>query len=177
MQASAKEDPRSDPRSHVFLMAVLCVGAANYPVRVRNLSAHGALLEGASLPREKSTFCLKRGSLTAMGEIAWSKGNQCGVQFSGSITVSDWVDRVGPVGQQRIDATIAEYRTGVKSQPAPILRSARPDCRSLLELSEILQGISERLAGLPDMSVPVAEELIRLDAAAQKLAEMGRLPF
>lgn len=171
-----EREPRSDPRSHVFLMAVLCVGPTNYPVRVRNLSARGALLEGDSLPKNKSIFCLKRGSLAAAGEIAWLKSNQCGVRFSESITVADWVDRVGPVEQQRIDATVAAYRSGLTSRSAPISKSG-PDRQTLLELSEILHGVSERLAALPEMSIAIAEELIRLDAAAQRLAGMGRRPL
>jgi len=39
MQAIANgEDPRTDQRSHVFLMAVLRAGTTSCPVRVRNIA-------------------------------------------------------------------------------------------------------------------------------------------
>lgn len=168
------EEPRLDPRSHVFLMAALYVGAACLPVRVRNISAHGALLEGSNLPEEQKTVSLKRGSLATIGRIAWSNGRQCGLRFSGAIDVNEWVDRAGPVGQQRIDATVADFRNGSRSDAARHLRSQARDCEAILDISDQLLRACERLAALPDMSVALAEELIRIEAAAIGLAEMGR---
>jgi hypothetical protein len=173
--ASAKtEEPRSDPRAHVFLMAVLCVGSTSLPVRVRNISAHGALLEGANLPAEKRTVTLKRGSLASAGEIAWSKGQHCGIRFATAIDVAEWVDRAGPVGQQRIDATIADYRKGGALDQSGLARARQRDLDSVGDLSDDLMKVCERLAGLPDMSVALAEELIRIEAVATALAEIGR---
>lgn len=164
------EDPRSDPRSHVFLMAVLCCGSASFPVRVRNLSMHGALLEGTDLPAEFRTICLKRGSLAAAGQIAWSKDQHCGIRFSSTINVSDWVDRAGPVGQQRIDATVASFRNGVAPDRGPPERER--DWTGLAGIGDELIAVCERLSALPDMSIALAEELIRIEAAAQALVRM-----
>ena len=163
-----KADPRSDPRSHVFLMAVLCSGPVTYPVRVRNLSSKGALLEGASLPEELKTVTLKRGSLAVAGQVAWSKDGHCGLRFSGAINVPDWVDRAGPVGQQRIDATLADFRNGTSSRSTGT--ASLSGGRSANALSDDLLGICERLAAHPDMSIPLAEELIRIEAIAHALA-------
>ena len=168
------EEPRLDPRSHVFLMAALYVGSTSLPVRVRNISAHGALLEGSNLPKEQRIVSLKRGSLASAGQIAWSTGQQCGIRFSSPIDVNDWVDRAGPVGQQRIDATVADFRNGARPDAARLLRSRARDCEALLDISDDLLRACERLAALPDMSVALAEELIRIEAAAIGLAEMGR---
>ena len=168
------EEPRSDPRSHVFLMAALYVGSASLPVRVRNISAHGALLEGSNLPAEHRTVSLKRGSLATAGQVAWSNGQQCGVRFSGSIDVSEWVDRAGPVGQQRIDATVAEFRSGARPDADRLARSRQRNSETLLDISDDLLRVCERLAALPDMSVALAEELIRIEAAATGLSQMAR---
>ena len=175
--ATVNQEPRSDPRAHVFLMAVLCSGLKSTPVRVRNISAHGALLEGKDLPAEQRTVSLKRGSLATAGQIAWSKGQQCGIRFSGPIEVAEWVDRAGPVGQQRIDATVAEFKNGVKPNADRLARSRQRDREALLDVSDDLLRVCERLAALPDMSIALAEELIRIEAAAIAVADIARSPL
>src|SRR5262245_55763577 len=92
-------DARTDPRANVFLTAILYAGAP-YPVRIRNLSVHGALLEADSLPPEGATVRLQRGSLGALGEVAWQIGKHCGIRFNGRITLDEWVRRAGPKAQQ-----------------------------------------------------------------------------
>lgn len=155
-------------------MAVLCNGASTVPVRVRNISAHGALLEGANLPAEHKTVSLKRGSLASAGQVAWSNGRQCGIRFSRAIDVAEWVDRAGPVGQQRIDATVADFRNGAKLDAGRLARTHERDLGSVIGLGDQLLEVCERLAALPDMSVALAEELIRIEAVATRLAAIGR---
>ncbi len=103
-----EDDPRSDPRSSVFLTAVVYAGGGQMPVRIRNLSTHGAFLEGNDLPAEGTIVQIKRGSLSAAGSIAWSRDQHCGLRFAAIIDVASWIDRAGPIGQQRIDAAIAD---------------------------------------------------------------------
>lgn len=169
---STNADPRTNPRSHVFLIAILSTGATSCAVRVRNLSAHGALLEGDNLPAEKRTVSLRRGSLATAGLIAWSRGRQCGIRFVEPIAVAEWVERAGPVGQQRIDATVAEFREslGMWRNPA---HSREADQHSLVEMSAALLNSCERLAALPDKSVELAEELLKIEAAARVLRDFG----
>lgn len=167
------EDPRSDPRSHVFLMAVLTNGAASCAVRVRNLSEHGALLEGSNLPAAGRSVLLKRGSLAATGQIAWSRGPQCGIRFAQSIVIAEWVDRAGPVGQQRIDATVAEFRNHIGAKSSLAILPREDDRASLVDLSAALLKSCERLSGISDMSVELAEELLRIEAAARAVRRLG----
>jgi len=155
-------------------MAVLCNGSATVPVRVRNISAHGALLEGDNLPPEHKTISLKRGSLASAGHVAWSSARQCGIRFSGTIDVAQWVDRAGPIGQQRIDATVADFRNGAKLDAGRLVRSRERDLGAVTGLGDQLLEVCERLAALPDMSVALAEELIRIEAVATRLAAIGR---
>ena len=169
---STNEEPRSDPRSHVFLIATLSTGETSCAVRVRNLSSHGALLEGVSLPAEKLNVSLRRGSLASAGQIAWSRGRQCGIRFVEPITVSEWVERAGPVGQQRIDATVAEFR----DRPGKWRDDTHPreaDQHSLAEISAALLKSCERLSASAGMSVELAEELLKIEAAARVLRDFG----
>ena len=164
-----EDDPRSDPRASVFLTAVLCAGAAQTPVRIRNLSTQGALLEGADLPAEGTIVQIKRGSLSAAGDIAWSRDQHCGLRFAAVIEVASWIDRAGPIGQQRIDAAIANYRRK-PDRPVSfaVLQTVMPraDLESLS--SDILQ-ICERMVGLPDMTIGIAEQILIIEAAARSI--------
>ena len=164
-----EDDPRSDPRASVFLTAVLCAGAAQTPVRIRNLSTQGALLEGADLPAEGTIVQIKRGSLSAAGDIAWSRDQHCGLRFAAVIEVASWIDRAGPIGQQRIDAAIANYRRK-PDRPVSfaVLQTVMPraDLESLS--SDILQ-ICERMVGLPDMTIGIAEQSLNIAAAARSI--------
>ncbi|QNP42410.1 hypothetical protein H9L15_08790 [Sphingomonas daechungensis] len=74
--------------------------------------AQRALLEGSHFPAAGHAVLLRRGSRSVSGEIAWATDRQCGVQFAEAIDVADWMDLAGPFDQQRIDATIAQYRNG-----------------------------------------------------------------
>ena len=171
------EDPRTDQRSHVFLMAVLRAGTISCPVRVRNISNHGALLEGKGLPSEKQIVALRRGSLSVSGQIAWIAGQHCGIRFSKPITVAEWVDRAGPVGQQRVDSAVAEYRRssspGFVSENLAMKRAPG----ELEELSLRLLQTCERIAELPGMSVALAEQLLKIEAAAHAIRDVAHRTY
>lgn len=162
-------DPRSDPRSSVFLTAVLCAGATQSPVRIRNLSTQGALLEGDNLPAAGTIVQIRRGSLSAAGDIAWSSDQHCGLRFAAIIEVASWIDRAGPVGQQRIDAAIADFRRE-PSRPASfaVLPTSVP-CVDLGSLSTDILQICERMVGMPDLSIGVAEQILKIEAAARSI--------
>ncbi len=167
--AGSESDPRSGPRSNVFLMAMLDVGSSAFPVRVRNLSLHGALLEAAQLPRDGTAVRLMRGSLYAAGEVAWQSDRHCGVRFNRPMDVEEWVKCAGPIGQQRIDSIVAEYRDGgIRSSHLALLSDN--DDRDILEhVGSDLLRTCERIAALPDLSIELAEELLKIEAAALKI--------
>lgn len=167
MQAAiGKSDPRTDPRSNVFLIATCSAEDSTQPVKVRNLSVHGALLEGRGLPAKDSAIQLRRGSLKVGGTVAWRDENHCGICFDNPIEVEDWVRRIGSQGQQKVDAAIADLRGGLTTlervAPSRLDDAAASASRQLLE-------ICERITALPEMSVALAEELVRIDAIAHSL--------
>jgi hypothetical protein len=171
-----EDDPRSDPRSSVFLTAVLYAGAVQTPVRIRNLSTHGALLEGANLPAEGTIVQIKRGSFSAAGNIAWSRDQHCGLRFAAIIDVASWIDRAGPIGQQRIDAAIADFRrepTRPASFAVLTTSMAKVDFASLS--ADILQ-ICERMVGMPDLSIEIAEQILKIEAAARSIETVAGRP-
>ena len=161
-------DNRSQCRSNVFLTASLIAGLHSHPVRVRNLSTRGALLDGATFPPAGARVRLVRGELSADGQIAWQSSRHAGIRFSGEIDVNSWVKRIGHAGQQRVDDAIAALR----SQQAPS-GSLEAPAMSLTRISEELDAICERLAGSTAMSIELGEELVRLDALARALQRLA----
>lgn len=161
-------DNRSHSRSNVFLSAVLVAGATSLPVRVRNLSPRGAFLDGGPFPPVGAKVELVRGTLSTRAEIVWQASGHAGLRFAGEIHVGEWVKRLGHPGQQRVDDTLAALR---RNQPPP--DSARVDTPSLGRLSIELDGICERLAASPAMTVELGEELLKLDALARALQQLA----
>lgn len=159
---------RSQDRSNVFLSAALVAGSTPVPVRVRNLSSRGALLDGGSLPPAGSTVRLVRGALTAEARIAWQADGQAGIRFAREIDVIAWTKRVGHPGQRQVDDALAALRGG---SPVPAA-AAHPDAPSLKRISAELDTICERLAGSPAMTVELGEELVKLDSLARELQQL-----
>jgi hypothetical protein len=157
---------RLQARSNFFLSATLVSGGNSIPVRIRNLSADGALIDGSALPDVGCHLRLSRGTLAATGELMWRDKSYGGVRFVGRIDVDAWV-RGASGGQERVDRVIAAIRRG---QPVPAELKA-PAVPSIAEISTALDQLCDRLSNLPNMSVELGEELVRLDAIAQSLRE------
>jgi hypothetical protein len=160
---------RSQPRSNVFLDAVLVVGSAARPVRLRNLSSRGALIEGASLPVEGSRVRVLRGELSAEADIAWQEQGLAGLRFASEIDVERWVRRVGHRGQQRVDEAIAALR-GHQNHRRGANGARQP---SVAEISIELDRICERLAEARPNGLSIAEELPKLNRLARQLQQLS----
>jgi len=161
------KDPRADIRSNVFLSATLLAAGVTLPVRIRNISPTGVLLDGAGLPPQGSVIHLRRGSLSAGGEIAWQRDGLCGVRLDTAVVVNDWVRRTEHKGQARVDEMIALVRNSPNDRGGPAGPQQSAD--SLRSISADLTQSCERLANLPDVVATCSDEILRLDAIAQRL--------
>src|SRR5579864_3766087 len=94
---------RGDARSNVFLAANLEARGRAIPVRIRNISRGGALLESSTIPPDGTEVRLTRGRLSAVGKVAWHCERHCGINFDGEIDVARWVQRTEHADQQRVD--------------------------------------------------------------------------
>lgn len=119
------QDARGEARSSLYLAAALyCDGSAS-PVKIRNLSPAGALLEGASLPGNGSLVQLVRGALIVHGLVAWCSAGRCGLKFSGIVDVQCWRANPAHSEQQRVDEVVRLLKAGAVPLPVPPL--APPD--------------------------------------------------
>lgn len=72
---------RGSIRNRVLMVAKLATPAREIDVRIRDVSASGARIEGADLPRAGSDVILKRGGFEGFGRVIWVDGNAAGIQF------------------------------------------------------------------------------------------------
>jgi hypothetical protein len=73
---------RKSRRSNVLMSANLELSGTSLRVKLRNLSAEGALVEGDKLPVEGAAIQFRKGELSVAGTVAWVIGRQAGVNFA-----------------------------------------------------------------------------------------------
>lgn len=81
MDESSQTQNRRTRRSKVLMTATLELSGSSLEVKLRNLSADGALIEGNNLPVEGSQILFKRLELSVPGRIAWVAAKRAGVTF------------------------------------------------------------------------------------------------
>lgn len=80
---------RRSRRSNVLLAASIETSGAVTPVKLRNLSTEGALIEADGLPLEGTEVVFRRNDLSVNSRVAWVLGNQAGVAFHRPIPQED----------------------------------------------------------------------------------------
>lgn len=187
-EAGFREQQRCEPRSNIFIAAMLFHCDGSTPVRIRNMSRSGALIECSELSCEDSEVRLCRGSRIARGRIAWRRGNRAGIRFDGVVDVAGWLpngDR--DKDQYQVDAIIDEYR----SDPAIRFEQLAPAkaitnlelIRQLLGLRESLNQAAEDLVSNAAIVAGHVQALQAIELAAHKLdkltgrlADVGQIP-
>lgn len=72
---------RRQRRAQVFMSASLELSGMSLNVKLRNLSAEGALVEGDNLPIEGAEILFKRQELRVPAKIIWASGGRAGLAF------------------------------------------------------------------------------------------------
>ena len=171
---------RTDARSNMFVMAAIYCPGGTLPVRIRNMSRSGALIESATIPPGNSKVRLCRGGLSVSGLIIWQRGNRAGIRFDSDVAVADWLPRgSGLSGQHRVDEIVHACKTlssaGLASlaQPATTEPNHRDFARQMLQFRDALSAIAEELAG--DMAIAAAHPtaLRALDVMGQKFEKLA----
>ncbi len=167
---SGDDEHRRTPRFNLFLAATIEAGRTHAPVRIRNLSETGAMLEGAAFPPLGATLTLRRQEMEVVGEVVWTRPPRCGMRFRDCVTVAEWISgkRARPAfGQARVDAIQAAVRSGeaMAEAPAPHAEADRRKtsldealARELAHVQGLFKAISEELIGDP----AVVERHLRL---------------
>ena len=103
-----------------LLTASIEAGALKAPVRIRNLSETGAMIDGAALPDIGTVLTLRRLEVVR-AVVVWSATGRCGIRFDGVAAVEDWVAGVRQArpaerSQARVDAIQAAVRRGAAAR-------------------------------------------------------------
>lgn len=80
---------RRSRRSPVLLAATVEVAGAPVPVKLRNLSEEGALIEGDRLPLEGANTNFERNDLRLKGRVVWVHGRFAGIAFARALNPED----------------------------------------------------------------------------------------
>lgn len=177
------------PRSNVMLAATLCAEGGKLAVRVRNLSASGALIEGTALPSPATIVRLFRNNLSVTGSVVWTSSGRAGLCFAGPIDIDRWVKSgaMAPsAGQARVDTIQAAARAGLppppsdRSLPASLktnLATTMPTriAEELAYVRRLVESIGDELASEPAIVCRHPSALQKFDLATQILGLLGKV--
>jgi hypothetical protein len=165
------EPPQGErsPRTNLLLSATIEAEGIAAPVRIRNLSETGALLEGAALPAVGARLILRRLHLEIGGTVVWSADSRCGVRFEGTISVAGWRSGTwmapNESHQHRVDGIQAAMRAG--SFATGETRADRLPAQSAASAAEIDARIARELTALRDLLENMGEQLSDEPAVVQ----------
>lgn len=170
------ENRRAYPRTSMFVLATMAAPSVSGPIKIRNMSQGGALLEGGTLPPIGECLSLRRGELAISGQIVWRQQGKAGLSFANAVEVTDWLP-AGSGGQQRVDRTFHE----IKAEPAPAPPASRAPARpAAIETSDLLKAaagldaLADILAEDGRIIAAYASKLQVLDAASQMLRKCAQ---
>jgi hypothetical protein len=193
IKAEGSAEDRASPRTNLLLSANAEVGGRILPVRIRNLSETGAMLEGAGLPDAGMKLVLVRGDLHVSAVVAWAAGARRGVRFDGPTPVHEWtggpkprpLDCTGLRDQRRVDALQAEARGDASSgralrtqEPEPAPPAAIPDLDSKLAhelgyVQRLLENLGDELINDLFLVQRHGQSLQSLDLVSQILGHVA----
>ena len=167
---------RLEARSNIFVMAALYTNHGSTPVRIRNMSRTGALVEAAVLPTKGTRVRLARGSVSVTGEVMWVDQQKAGLQFDCPTSPNEWLPggKRG-AGQQMADELAHQSRLGAASKIATAPTPARSSQLSeeLMRLHDVLTRAGEDLASNDALTAGQLIGLQEIDVAAQRLANLA----
>jgi hypothetical protein len=103
MDESAITQNRRSRRSHLLMTATIEISGRAIKVKLRNLSAEGAQVEGAELPVEGTEVLFRKGDLAVVGTLVWNKGKQAGIRFAQELEPDTVLNHI-PVPRPRMQA-------------------------------------------------------------------------
>ena len=116
MDESSTSQNRRSRRSNVLMSATIELSGVSLPVKLRNLSAEGALIEGENLPVEGAELLFRKAELSLPARIAWVDANRAGVAFGEPLRPEQLLRHV-PKPRPRAQASPEYRRPGFGARP------------------------------------------------------------
>jgi hypothetical protein len=178
------------PRKNLLLTATIRSAGVTAPVRIRNLSVKGAMVDAKALPEPGASVVLQRLEIEMRGVVVWRTEGRCGIQFEGAASVDEWVaGRRAPAaifghGQSRVDQIQAAIRSGrdiadedkaVASPPELITDVEARVAEELDHVQQMLDEVAGDLIGDAALVQRYGEALQRFDNACQILNQLSAI--
>lgn len=149
-------------------------GSEQAPVRVRNMSLNGAMVETPVAPPYGTVVDIKRGSLVARGTVVWSLANRCGLRFLSEVSIKDWLAAPEKVQQRRVNDIVALIKSGgavpsAEDRTAGLPRSNGQLTVDLGEVVKLLRDLEDDLCSSEESLERHGMKLQHLDIAMQML--------
>ncbi|MCW3796397.1 hypothetical protein OMW55_01045 [Sphingomonas sp. BN140010] len=174
--ASEEQELRADGRTNLYLAANLRWPGGATAVRIRNLSARGALIEAAVLPLASTAVELVRGELCAGGAVAWNSGNKAGLRLAEIVSVREWMGATGSAAQQRVDGLVRAIRSGdlPSHHPRSLAELSVAAAMDLRLAAKLLEQLGDTLVADMALVASHGRELQSLDVVQQLLEALAR---
>ncbi|TMM47141.1 PilZ domain-containing protein [Qipengyuania marisflavi] len=180
-----------EPRKNVMISATIEGDGVSAPVRIRNLSDRGAMIDGAALPETGSQIMLRRLQWMVGATVIWAREGRCGLQLENDVVVDEWITGTRSatqrtnLGQLRVDKIQAALRDG-GAVPAALARPAPPPpaptkpvdlvvAQELARLKEVLDAIALELSEDMDVLMRHGEALQNLDIASATVESLEQV--
>ena len=178
------------PRKNLLLTATIRSGGVTAPVRIRNLSVKGAMIDGKALPEPGASVVLERLEVEMRGVVVWRTEGRCGIHFEAAASVDEWVaGRRAPaaifgLGQSRVDQIQAAIRSGreiadegmaVASSPEIITDVEARVADELDHVQRLLDEVAGDLIGDAVLLQRHGEALQLFDNACQILNQLSAI--
>ena len=181
MAVDEARDKARAARTNMFVMATMYAGSSSAPVKIRNLSETGALIEGAQIPAPSMEVRLSRGALNVTATVAWHLDGRAGLEFKSRISVAHWLPGGEALFKQ--ERIAAAFHDAQERKDATAGLTTLP--RSIVTIEQI-QAVVTQLKALGNALADDADVLVRhgvqiqvIDLATQlleRLANDGDLP-
>ena len=89
--ATRDTESRTARRTNTLLAADALIGTTRWPVKIRNMSRFGAMVETSATVSTNSSIVLKRGAMHVAGEVRWRREGLLGVRFFEPTVVEEWL--------------------------------------------------------------------------------------
>lgn len=164
-------DARGEQRLSLYLAASLYCDGVSHAVKIRNISAAGALLDSTAAFTVGALVQLVRGPLIVHALVAWTTDQRCGIKFSGTIDVQRWCEPPSNPEQDRVDEIVRVVKAGAVPLPVPMPgdspAAAEGFSTDLRRVAQLLGQLEDRLASDCIIVAQYPTELQNLDIAMQ----------
>jgi hypothetical protein len=179
------EQARAVPRTRLFLAATIRFDGNVEPIRIRDLSASGARIEGSTLPEIGAAADITRGTMLASGRVMWREAKACGFRFDEPLPLEDWIPtRITP--EQVLVNRLVERATTGDAEALPGLAAPRPQERladalpkrlaeELAYVTRLIESFGDDLSGEPLILTRYSEKLQNLDLSTKILRQVAAL--